>query len=404
MTVTKADNSIFVDEKYGLIKNIYNLPIFAGLPRIHVKMAFGGNYFTAGFNASGAGVTAQAAENSAIGEYIERYSCLHPREKINYSDVLNQIAPTVFNPNADSCIEHYQWMKAIDCIHNSEVGVPVDSVYLTYRSNDKAWITTSTGAACGENLNQCLWKGIAEILERDAFQYIWRRQLPCRRILIEENETLKNFFNKYIKSPYINFKLYQMEMDWEVPAIFGIASFPNGGCVVGASVRKTWLEACEKTLIELSQSIIGYAALILDSKRENFEDYSKIKEYQDHSLLYISDNMTKHLAFLDNGGTFKIPNEHKSDDDKKIAEFFINAVKRIGKAVYFVDVTSCELRSFKWLVGKTLIPNMLDIEPNFIEILKSERLEEIDQNLILQGKRTAEELHNPQPLVPHPFP
>ena len=199
MTVTKADNSIFVDEKYGLIKNIYNLPTFAGLPRIHVKMAFGGNYFTAGFNASGAGVTAQAAENSAIGEYIERYSCLHPREKINYSDVLTQIAPTVFNPNADSCIEHYQWMKAIDCIHNSEVGVPVDSVYLTYRSNDKAWITTSTGAACGENLNQCLWKGIAEILERDAFQYIWRRQLPCRRILIEENETLKNFFNKYIE-------------------------------------------------------------------------------------------------------------------------------------------------------------------------------------------------------------
>ena len=49
MTVTKADNSIFVDEKYGLIKNIYNLPTFAGLPRIHVKMAFGGELFYSRF-------------------------------------------------------------------------------------------------------------------------------------------------------------------------------------------------------------------------------------------------------------------------------------------------------------------------------------------------------------------
>ncbi|WP_260445340.1 hypothetical protein [Listeria seeligeri] len=52
MTVIKRQKSPFLDEKYGLIKNIYTLPTYYGLPRVYVKMAFGGNYSTAGFNAS----------------------------------------------------------------------------------------------------------------------------------------------------------------------------------------------------------------------------------------------------------------------------------------------------------------------------------------------------------------
>lgn len=62
MTLIKTDASPFVDDKYGLIKNIYDLPTYSGLPRIAVKMAFGGDYSTAGFNASGAGITAQHAK------------------------------------------------------------------------------------------------------------------------------------------------------------------------------------------------------------------------------------------------------------------------------------------------------------------------------------------------------
>ncbi len=47
---------------------------------------------------------------------------------------------------------------------------------------------------------------------------------------------------------------------------------------------------------------------------------------------------------------------------------------------------------------------MLDIEPNYIPILKSSRLEEIDKNMIRLHLRIEEELKNPQPKVPHPFP
>lgn len=51
-------------------------------------------------------------------------------------------------------------------------------------------------------------------------------------------------------------------------------------------------------------------------------------------------------------------------------------------------MTSKELSSLNWLVGKTIIPSMLDIEPNFIKYLEANRLAEIDKNLIDLGLRT----------------
>ncbi|MBC1484176.1 hypothetical protein HCJ58_14925 [Listeria sp. FSL L7-1509] len=405
MTVIKRQESPFLDEKYGLIKNIYTLPTYYGLPRVYVKMAFGGNYSTAGFNASGAGVTKSQANNSAIGEYIERYSCLHPNQEIQINNE-EKINPSIFNKDATDNLDNYQWIMAYDCQKNKYVSVPADAIYLTYRSEKGSkWITTSTGAACGSNLNQCMWKGIAEIFERDAFQYIWRRQLTFQQIDIKSSKRLETYYKKYIKCDGIKIKLYRMELDWEMPAVFGVAEFENGGCVVSASVRFTWIEACEKTLLELAQSIVGYAAVILKKEKKDILDFSLIKEYQDHSLLYMSDNMSQHLEFLNKKNKkFELPHETIELDDGLIKSGFIKCVNKINKKIYFANVTSPELKNSSWLVGKTIIPGMLDIEPDFVKFLKDERLDEIDRNLIKMNKRDKQELNKKQPKIPHPFP
>ncbi|ELJ9244807.1 YcaO-like family protein [Staphylococcus pseudintermedius] len=406
MTVKlKAQN--FVDEKYGIIKNIYDLPTYYGLPKVYVKMAFGGQYNTAGFNASGAGITEAQAVNSAVGEYIERYSCLHPHRVMKVSKGGVKINPQTINPSASANLDDYQWIHGYDLIQKRTVALPVDAVYLTYRSNKKqSWMTTATGAACGPNLKACFWKGIAEIFERDAFQYIWRRQIACEQIRINDNRELRSYFNRYIKSENIQFKLYKMDMDWDVPAVFGVAILPNKGCVVAASVRPTWIEACKKTLLELAQSIVGYAAIIFKVD-ENIEvhSYDEVKEYQDHSLLYFNDHMSQHLSFLDgHQHIFRIPENEIQPDDDEAVTLFIEKIKSIDKQVYFVDVTSEEIKHTDWKVGKTIIPGMLDIEPHFIKHLESSRLNEVDRNLIKMKKRQPNELKNSQPIVPHPFP
>lgn len=406
MTV-KLNAQDFVDEKYGIIKNIYDLPTYYGLPKVYVKMAFGGQYNTAGFNASGAGITEAQAVNSAVGEYIERYSCLHPNRVTSVSEEIEKINPQTINPSASAHLDDYQWIHGYDLIQKRTVALPLDAVYLTYRSNGKqSWMTTATGAACGMNLKNCFWKGVAEIFERDAFQYVWRRQLACEEISIHDHSELSSYFERYIKSENIQFKLYKLDMDWDVPAVFGVAIFPNKGCVVAASVRPTWIEACKKTLLELAQSIVGYAAIIFnDEENIEIDSYDDVKEYQDHSLLYFNDHMSQHLSFLDgHQHVFRIPeNEIQPDDDEAMA-LFIEKIKAIGKQVYFVDVTSEEIKDTDWKVGKTIIPGMLDIEPHFIKHLTSQRLDEADAHIIQMKKRQPHELQNSQPAVPHPFP
>lgn len=408
MSVVKSDSSPFVDDKYGLIKNIYDLPTYQGLPRVYVKMAFGGDYSTAGFNASGAGITAEQAKNSAIGEYIERFACLHQKNSNKYISK-NKVSPKLINSFAKGKDSDYQWVEGKEILTDEFVALPADAIYLTFKnSNDNIkgkWITTSTGAACGTSLPQTCWKGMAEILERDSFQYHWRRQLPCQEIDIFSNEELKEYYQRYIISSGIKIRLYKFDMDWQVPSVFGIAEFKNGGCVVAASVRMTWLEACKKTLLELAQSIVGYAAVIFKEEKIKINDYSEVKEYQDHSILYMGDGMSKHLKFLNSTlELFKIPKESVEIDDQKILEFFKNKIRKIRRQVYFVDVTPEPLKKSKWLVGKTIIPGMLDIEPDYVPLLKDERLEEIDKNLIQLSIRKEAELGKAQPKVPHPFP
>ncbi|AWC30337.1 YcaO-like family protein [Bacillus cytotoxicus] len=141
MSVIKANDCPFIDERYGLIKTIYNLPSYHGMPRVYVKMAFGGNYSTAGFNASGAGITSEKATNSAVGEYIERYSCLHSNSDFKESGE-TKIPPSIFSKLAVDDTERYSWISAKDIIRNREVNIPADAVFLTYRSPDRQnkWI------------------------------------------------------------------------------------------------------------------------------------------------------------------------------------------------------------------------------------------------------------------------
>lgn len=409
MRIIKSNLNKFVDEKFGVIKKIYDLPNYSGLPRIFVKMSFGSSYATSGFNASGAGITKEKAKNAAIGEYIERYSLLHPNTNLR-DEGFKRIFPHIINPSISPNLfneKSLHWQTAINLIDGNKLSLPLENIYLSYRNVDqeKNWITTADGAACGRNTNEIIWKCIAEILERDAFVTNWRYKLSCEKISIFANQNLKDFFERYIKCDPIKITLYKLTMDWSIPTVFGVAELPNGGCVVAASTRDTWIEACKKTLVELSQSLIGYASVLFnDGEINSITDYTNIKEYQDHSNLYFSDNMARHLDFFDSGKTFIIPEVEADRTDKEKVRFFLKQLQLINRPAYYLDVTSVDILPFKnWHVGRVIIPDMLDVEPNYIPKLTRHRLIEAKENMIRLEKKVTADFHE-QPKVPHPFP
>lgn len=409
MRLIKSNENKFIDEKFGIIKEIYNLPTYSGLPRVYVKMSFGSSYATSGFNASGAGITKTKAMNAAIGEYIERYSLLHP--SINRKSTTSKyILPHMLNPtitNRSFSREDLHWQDGVNLMTKEKVALPYENIYLNYRKKgmNKEWITTADGAACGKNRYQIIWKCIAEVLERDAFVTNWRYQIASQKIDITSNTELMNYYQKYIETEQVKISLYKLEMDWSAPTIFGVAELPNGSCVVAASTRDTWIGACKKTLLELAQSLVGYASVLFNRmKTEPVTKFSDIKGYQDHSALYFNPNMARYLDFFDSGDSFVIPEYEPKRTDKERVKFFLKQLKMINRQAYYTDVTAIDIQPYKsWHVGRVLIPDMLDVEPNYIPVLKRNRLIEAKNNMIKFGKKKCLDFHT-QPSVPHPFP
>ncbi|RJS63098.1 YcaO-like family protein [Priestia filamentosa] len=414
MLFVPKDDSPFIDNQYGLIKKLYEIPTYSGLPRISICMAFGSTYSNSGFNASGAGITYEDAKMSAVGEYVERYCALHPRKNLleaTSKAFPKQVNPRIFSQYINEEIDFESstigWTNGVDLITSEEVLVPAEVFYLTYtrQNNSRIWISNSTGAACGTDLETVKWKGLAEAFERDAIQFTWRNQVSLPKINFLKNKNVREFYNKYIHSEGIKITLFRFIMDWDVPAVFGVAEFDNGATVVAAAVRDNWEDACIKTLLELSQSIVGYGSIIFNEDFIEFnEDFSDVKTYEDHSLLYFNKKMKKHLSFLLNSDeTIDIPEKRELLSNKQIYEWFIDEVKKIGKKAYFVNLTSPEVEIFNWIVGRVIIPGFLDIEPNFIKDMKSERIDSLKEELLRTGKRSVEHFHG-KPVAPHPFP
>ena len=414
MYIKKNINRL-LDSKYSVIKNLYEIPTYIGLPRISVCMAYGSNYYNGGFNASGAGISFDNAKLSAIGEYVERYCCLNPKKerlkKSIFANKKNYIDPNLFNffktKDYDFKKKEISWIKGYDLINKKICYIPAEASFLSFNDikNERIWISNSTGAACGNTYEQVLWKGLAEVFERDAVQFTWRTGLKLEKINYKKNLKLKEFYNNYIKTKGITFHLFKLEMDWNLPAIFGIAEFDNGATVTGASVRGTWYEACEKTLIELSQSIIGYASVIYGTTRIKYDlTFDNIKNYEDHSILYFNKEMKKNLNFLLNSNLFfVIPAKESKKTDDEMITFLLNEVKKIEKKAYFIDMTLPDILEYGWKVGRVLVPSFLDIEPGFIKILKNNRIKEVKEYL-LKEKLVDENRFTGSPVVPHPFP
>lgn len=411
--IPKSENP-FVDSQFSLIKKIYEIPTYEGLPRISVCMAFGSTYSNSGFNASGAGITYDDAKISAIGEYVERYCALHPRNSVLNSEIGKydqQVNPELFsqylNGPFDFKNKSIGWIEGTELVSSDIVLLPAEVFYLTYtnQENKRIWISNSTGASCGTELNHVIWKGLAEAFERDAIQFTWRTQMSIPKIDFRSNEKVNSFYETYIHSDVVKVSLFKFVMDWDVPAVFGIAEVNNGATVVAAAVRDNWEDACIKTLIELSQSIVGYGSVIFNNDYPDYnEDFSNVRTYEDHSLLYFNPTMRKHLDFLlKNDEIVTIPTNEGTKSDEEILEWFLAELKKIDREAYFANLTSPEIAEYGWLVGRVIVPGFLDIEPNFIKVMKSERIPALKQYILEKGLRLEGHFHG-SPIAPHPFP
>ncbi len=296
-----------------------------------------------------------------------------------------------------------RWVEGASLTTGEPVWLPASCVYVPYLF-DRAvepWthMPISTGLAAGRSREQCITKGIYEIIERDALMIGWyaRRSPPrldperCRGLAPDVDALLASAAHTGGQ-----WYLSCLTLDLEVPVIgaalidpgrppltsFGIAADPDPVHALRLALEEA---ALTRTLVNRSPELLGSA----DYVHERFDTL------RDHFLAHASSpRLRDRLRFL--------------TDDGPLIEFESLQVRRPpvdallhrgGLEAFWIDVTTPDARACGFHVVRTIIPHMQPLDNDHrYRYLGGARLRSVPAAL---GSPCAPEAWNPDP---HPFP
>ncbi len=133
---------------------------------------------------NGKGTTAEEAKVSAMMEAIERYSAeVHDRELLEDSYLDFSERENVLNPQELVLPDYVKeveevripWVKGYDLLQEEEICVPANAVFHPLPSRyDRVRLfrTNTNGLATGNELEEAVFHGLAEVVERDAWSLV----------------------------------------------------------------------------------------------------------------------------------------------------------------------------------------------------------------------------------------
>ena len=150
---------------------------------------------------AGKGLTREQARVSVLMEAIERYSAeikqgdrakflFEPydsygaKEKVEPASLILSTLSTV-GPSSK-----LEWCEGYDILRDEEVLVPANAVFHPFVSNRGARLfrSDSNGIASGNNLEEAIFHGITEVIERDALSCVELKQNAGKKIEISESD------------------------------------------------------------------------------------------------------------------------------------------------------------------------------------------------------------------------
>lgn len=158
---------------------------------------------------NGKGVSKTEAEVSAIMEGIERYSSEVHEEIIfdssesELNGKLNYLSPYELALPAQEMYNEYikiGWVKGYDLIRKEDIYVPANSVFHPYplKRDYPLFRTNTNGLASGNTLEEAIFHGLCEVIERDAWSLVEMKRTFPKDLVIEINDPLlEDFLNRF---------------------------------------------------------------------------------------------------------------------------------------------------------------------------------------------------------------
>jgi ribosomal protein S12 methylthiotransferase accessory factor len=421
----------YLDYRTGLIngkRNNYESPF--AVVSVNLPLFMG--------DESTAGRTHSFAESEllAILEGLERYCGLEPRGKRTVvHDSYRNLADQALNPLTVGvhAKEQYarpdfpfkpfdpdrpiHWVWGYSFMQERPILVPELLAYYSLNYGDGFVYETSNGCALGGSLEEAIFYGILEVVERDSFLMTWYAQLPLPRLdpgSVDDRELHLMIERAKAVGGY-DLYFYNATMENGIPSVWALAknrkeTGVNLICAAGAHPDP--VRAVKGAIHELVDMM-----LTIDDKfeayREKYErmldDPFLVQEMEDHSMLYGLPQAEKRLDFLLDEDrplrTFdeEFKRKERSADLTDDLKDLLQAFRRVNLDVIVVDQTTPEMRRNSLYCVKVLIPGMLPMTFGYhlTRLEGLERVLRVPMELGYAKQPLTREQLNPHP---HPFP
>ncbi|MFD6208114.1 TOMM precursor leader peptide-binding protein [Peribacillus sp. NPDC060253] len=421
----------YLDHRTGFLNNkmIDLVPPFADVS-VNLPLLIG-DEGTAGRTLSYA-----ASEMTAILEGLERYCGMEPRGKRTVMhDSYNNLKDQALNPikigvhskehyaqpnfpfrpfNPDRSID---WVWGHSFLQERPILVPELLSYYSLGCGDGFVYETSNGCALGGSLEESIFYGIMEVVERDSFLLTWYAQLPLTRLdpKSANDKELELMIDRARAVAGYDIHLFNSTMEHGIPSVWALAKNRkqkglNIICAAGAHLDP--IRAVKSAVFELA----GMMLTLDDKLEENQEEFVKmlhdsslVTKMDDHGMLYGLPQSEERLQFLldddrpmrtfDEEFEKRVMHSDLTDDLQDILQEF----RRLKLEVIVVDQTTPEIERNGLHCVKVLIPGMLPMTfgHHLTRVTGLERILRVPMELGYAKKPLEFDQLNPHP---HPFP
>jgi ribosomal protein S12 methylthiotransferase accessory factor len=383
-----------VDPACGIVRAVLPNSLEQGDPRVFV---FGAVSCEASplttsprvVHAGGAAVQRSQAIAATIGEAIERYcaaysnpddfvfasyselhdEAIHPADFCLYSSSQYKTRGFPFKPFTEDL--RVSWARGFSLQRNTAVLIPASLTHLPLYSDaleqePAIALTTSTGLACGNTLEEAILSGIGEVVERDSLTCFWMNALPPRRTVVDESSHIFETFKRNFALPGLEYRLCNITTDLGIPTFFTLlVGGSNVGLMVNAGSQASLspTRAALKSLVEAAHGR-PYVRFILEHcpKWRYNSDFSTVNDFKDHAAFYT--RAAQHHDALD--FIRHAEPEAKLSDAVDLStgsvlgdiETYLRLLGKHGLDVIVKDLTSPDIEELGLKVVRVLIPGL----------------------------------------------
>jgi ribosomal protein S12 methylthiotransferase accessory factor len=181
---------------------------------------------------NGKGATPAEAKVSAMMEGIERYSAeVHDREMVSgrFSELgscENVLNPDeLILPHSSDHDQSIQWTGGYDLVNDEEILVPASAVFHPLPlSRDHAAIfrTNTNGLASGNEIEEAIFHGLSEVIERDAWSLVEASRNTGPAITSSDNGMIGDLMNRFSDAE-VSVQIRDMTSDIGIPTFAAVS-------------------------------------------------------------------------------------------------------------------------------------------------------------------------------------